>query len=301
MKKDKVRDVMLIVAGVIIFVLLGVNAGFIYHFIIKGEDATVMGQSSSQVATAEDNTTDTVVTDDKEIPEAPNGKDVTLLTGDYLEVTISQGNGSISDYVDDTCAVTLIQTNEGDLFEQYQTDSEIYAYAYANDEDGGTTSAGVAHYAGDVTTNLSKTALAEMYEKQYRDMFDAMQPVKVVGHDWVYLYKGVGEQVPSDIMTLDTTVYVDYESGKVSKVLNPYITLNFRYSSKQIKPMYTPEDFKEMGAIQEVEDKNDIFNMAWAYTSAITKYDEEYLAEKQKQLQEIIDMGNELGGVPNVP
>lgn len=301
MKKDKVLTIMLIIAGVIIFVLLGINAGFIYHFIIKGADDTVMGQALTQEDVTEDVDTDTTVTDEDEIPEALEGKDVTLLTGDYLEVTVSQGNGSISDYVDETCAVTLIKTNNGDVFEQYQTDSEIYAYAYANDEDGGTTSAGVAHYAGDVSTNLSKTALAEMYEKQYRDMFDKMKPVKVVGHDWVYLYKGVGEKTPSDIMTLDTTVYVDYASGRVSKLLNPYITLNFHYSSKQIKPVYTPDDFKAMGAIQEVEDKNDILNMAWAYTSAITKYDEEYLAEKTKQIQEIIDLGNELGGLQNVP
>lgn len=278
MKKTKLRDGLIIAACVIIIILLGVNAALIYGYMSKDEESKNTMVASPKT---EENTTATA-----NVSEPIKGKDVTLLHDTYISATTEQGYGSITDYVEDDLAVTYICTKDGDEFEQYQTPTDIYGYAVAVDVEGGTSTGGTAHWSGDTELYATKDSLAKLYEEKYRDIFDKMTYSSTSGRNWVYNYTDENDE--------STTVYVDSKSCRVSQIVTPYLTVHFKYSDKPIDPVYSLDEITAMGGIQEVESKNDIINMAWAYTVAITKYNEEELNKMSEQLEGLQELGESL-------
>lgn len=278
MKKTKLRDGIIITACVIIIILLGVNAALIYSFMTKDKET-----KNTMVASPQSEETAELQTG---VSEPISGKDVTLLHDTYISATTEQGNGSITDYVEDDLAVTYICTKDGDEFEQYQTPTDIYGYAVAVDVEGGTSTGGTAHWSGDTELYATKDSLAKLYEEKYRDVFDKMKYSSTSGRNWVYNYTDENDE--------STTVYVDSTSCRVSQIVTPYLTVHFKYSDKPIDPVYSLDDITAMGGIQEVESKNDIINMAWAYTVAITKYDEDTLNEMSEQIEDLQELGESL-------
>lgn len=279
MKKEKLRGLLIVMLCSIIFVLLGVNAALIYRFI--AQDKTT---KNTMIASNDES-----VIEDAQITSEPiKGSDVTFLHDTYFSATSEQGNGSMTDYVDDDLAVTYIRTADGDEFEQYQTPTDIYGYAMSVDVEGGTSTGGTAHWSGKTELNATKDALTKLYEERYRDILDGMKYQSTSGRNWIYNYTDDKEE--------STTIYVDAVSHRVAQIVNPYLTVRFKYSDTPIDPVYSLEDIKSMGSVEEVEDKNAITNMAWVYTVAITKYDEEMLNDMNEQLETIQGFGDILGG-----
>lgn len=279
MKKEKLRDMLIVMLFATTFILLGVNGALIYGFIVK--DKT--DKNTMVVASADDVVEDVQVTSDP-----IKGSDVTFLHDTYFSATSEQGNGSMTDYVEDDLAITYIRTADGDEFEQYQTPTDIYGYAMSVDVEGGTSTGGTAHWSGETELQATKDALMKLYEERYRDILDGMKYQSTRGRNWIYNY--------TDDKDESTTVYVDAISHRVSQIVNPYLTVRFKYSDSPIDPVYSLEDIKSMGSIEEVDDKNAIANMAWVYTVAITKYDEETLNDMNEQLEAISGLGDILEG-----
>lgn len=285
MRKEKLHGMLIVMLCSIIFVLLGVNAALIYKFIIqdKTNKNTVSVNNGEDVADVPQITSEHV-----------SGKDITLLTDTYFEVTIHGENGSVTDYVDDDVIVTYIRTNNGDAFEHYQTANDLYGYAMANDTDSKVSFSGVAHWSGDTQFSSSKTKLAESYEEQLRPVFDNMVYSSTVGNDWLYEYNGEGNDA-TDLSTQKVIVYVDSTSHRVSRLASPFCAMNFRYSDNPIDPVFSIEDFKKIG-IEEVDSNETIYNMEYMYSMSITSdgYDDKNLDDMLKQMQEISD--NTTGG-----
>lgn len=220
--------------------------------------------------------------------------ELTFDVGTYLETTSEMGKGSYVNGVNEDYCYIYIITEDGDVFEELIYPDDVYAYALAVDTDGGTSSYGTSHCVTSSAIELSKSALCNTYQSMYGDLLKESKYVKTVATDWIYQYTGIGDLDPNDYSTISTTFYVSSTSGRISRLVNPYATVHFKYADSVIDPPVSKEDMLAVGEPDTVNDMESINQMRLMFAYSIMEtgnVEEEY----EEKLKDILDVTNAIG------